>query len=131
MDYSSEHQIYQDHVLTHYEDPFHFGRLDNHTHSHEEKNSLCGDIVRLELSIDKDRIVDTYFSGKGCVISIAATSMLLEEMMDKAAKEVMDYSAAQMLDLFQAKLTPKRQQCCLLGWKALQQAIHAPVSTEP
>ncbi len=32
-----------------------------------------------------------------------------------------------MLALFGAKLTPNRQKCCLLSWRALQSAIYSPI----
>ncbi len=124
----SEEEIYQEHILDHYEDPFHRGHLAGATHAHEEKNPLCGDVVRIELVLDPTgRIADAYFEGDGCVISQASTSMLLEEMEGKTIDEAMSYSANEMLELFGAKLTPNRQKCCLLGWRTLQQAVHAPV----
>ncbi len=33
-----------------------------------------------------------------------------------------------MLGLFGAKLTPNRQKCCLLSWRALQSAIYSPLA---
>lgn len=124
----SEEEIYQEHILDHYEDPFHRGHLAGATHAHEEKNPLCGDVVRVELELDNEgRIVDCYFQGNGCVISQASASMLLEEMQGRTIEEAMNYSAEQMLDLFGAKLTPNRQKCCLLAWRTLQQAVHSPV----
>ncbi len=126
---SNEEEIYQEHILDHYEDPFHRGDLGGATHVHEEKNPLCGDVVRIELELDEEgKIVDCYFQGDGCVISQASVSMLLEEMFGKTVEEAMEYSAEEMLELFGAKLTPNRQKCCLLGWRTLQQAVHAPVS---
>src|SRR5262245_61759321 len=76
----SDEEIYQDHILDHYEDPFHRGHLDGATHAHQDKNPLCGDVVRIELEVDDNgKISDLYFSGEGCVISQASASMLLEE----------------------------------------------------
>jgi len=64
----SEEELYQEHVLDHYEDPFHRGPLEGATHAHEDKNPLCGDVVRIELKLDADgKIEDLYFTGDGCV----------------------------------------------------------------
>ena len=94
---------------------------------HEENNPLCGDVVRIELKLgDNGAIEDGYFSGKGCVISQASASMLLEEMVGKTVDDVKDFSAEKMLDLYGARLTPNRQKCCLLSWKVLQSTVHAP-----
>lgn len=125
---SNEEEIYQEHILDHYEDPFHRGALDAATHVHEEKNPLCGDVIRVQLKLGNDgKIADCYFEGEGCVISQASASMLLEELYGKTVEEAMQYSAEDMLKLFGAKLTPNRQKCCLLGWRTLQQAVHSPV----
>jgi nitrogen fixation NifU-like protein len=124
----SEEDIYQEHILDHYEDPFHKGSLPVATHAHEDKNPLCGDVVRIELAIDdQGRVADCWFNGTGCVISQASASMLLEQLHGKTIDEIKQFGADEMLDLFGAKLTPNRQKCCLLGWRVIQQAIHSPV----
>jgi nitrogen fixation protein NifU and related proteins len=126
---SNEEELYQEHILDHYEDPFHRGRLPSATHSHEEKNPLCGDVVRIDLRLDENgKIADAYFSGDGCVISQASASMLLEEIEGRTVDEVKHFSAEDMLKLYGARLTPNRQKCCLLSWKVLQSAVHSPVN---
>ncbi len=124
----SDEEIYQDHILDHYEDPFHRGHLAAATHAHEDKNPLCGDVVRIELAVDEDgKIENLYFDGAGCVISQASASMLLEEMFGKTVDDVKQFSAEDMLKLYGPRLTPNRQKCCLLSWKVLQGAVHSPV----
>ena len=49
-----EDELYQEHILDHYEDPFHHGHLPTATHAHEDNNPLCGDVVRIELELGKD-----------------------------------------------------------------------------
>ena len=125
---ASEEEIYQDHILDHYEDPFHRGHLGGATHAHEGKNPLCGDVVRIELTVDEEgKIRNLYFDGAGCVISQASASMLLEEMYGKTVDDVKVFAAEDMLKLYGARLTPNRQKCCLLSWKVLQEAVHSPV----
>jgi nitrogen fixation NifU-like protein len=125
----SEEELYQDHILDHYEDPFHKGQLTGRTHSHEDKNPLCGDIVRVDLKLDPDgKIADCYFSGDGCVISQASASMLLEELYGKTLDDLKHFTAEDMLKLYGPRLTPNRQKCCLLGWRVVLQAVHSPVT---
>jgi len=127
----SEEELYQEHVLDHYEDPFHRGELDDATHVHQDKNPLCGDVVRIELRLNGDgKIEDLYFTGEGCVISQASASMLLEQMHGKTVEDLKEFSAEAMLELYGPRLTPNRQKCCLLSWKVLQGAVHSPVSEE-
>jgi nitrogen fixation NifU-like protein len=123
-----EEELYQEHILDHYEDPFHRGHLPTATHAHEENNPLCGDVVRVELQLGPDgKIADAFFTGQGCVISQASASMLLEAMVGKTVDDVKRFSAEDMLKLYGARLTPNRQKCCLLSWKVLQAAVHSPV----
>jgi nitrogen fixation protein NifU and related proteins len=128
---TSEEELYQEHILDHYEDPFHRGTLSEATHAHQEKNPLCGDVVRIELKLGDDgKIEDAYFTGEGCVISQASASMLLEALVGKTVEDVKDFSAADMLELYGPRLTPNRQKCCLLSWKVMQSAVHSPIEKE-
>ena len=75
-----EEQLYQEHILDHYEDPYHRGHCQHCTHAHEDDNPLCGDVVRMELELlDNGQIKNVYFDGDGCCISQAAASMLVEK----------------------------------------------------
>ncbi len=124
-----EDELYQERILDHYEEPFHRGSCPGATHAHEEENPLCGDVVRVELEIGDDGTIrDAYFNGDGCCISQASASMLLEQICGRQVDDVTAFTAADMLALFGAKLTPNRQKCCLLCWRALQSAIYSPVS---
>lgn len=128
MAFSNEEEIYQDHVLDHYEDPYHRGRCPRPTHMHEDDNPLCGDVVHIELHVQPDGSVhEIWFEGDGCCISQASASMLVEAMEGKTVEEIKGFTADQMLELFRAKLTPNRQKCCLLSWKVLQSALYSPI----
>lgn len=127
MSFGSEEEIYQEHVLDHYEDPYHRGELASATHVHEDDNPLCGDTIRIDLRIgDDETIKEAWFSGDGCCISQASASMLTEKIEGMTLEELKAFSADDMLTLFQAKLTPNRQKCCLLSWKVAQAAVHSP-----
>jgi nitrogen fixation NifU-like protein len=89
---------------------------------------MCGDHIEVELEIDDgQQILNAMFSGDGCCISQAAASMLLEHLQGKNVAEVRAFTAHQMLGLFGARLTSRRQQCCLLAWRALQSATACPI----
>jgi nitrogen fixation NifU-like protein len=123
----NEEEIYQEHVLDHYEDPYHRGHVEQPTHHHEDDNPLCGDVIEIDLVIDSEgKISEAYFDGDGCCISQASASMLIEKMEGTHIDSVKNFSAEDMLKLFGPKLTPNRQKCCLLSWRVLQSAIYAP-----
>ena len=123
-----EEELYQEHVLDYYEDPYHRGSCPKPTHAHEDDNPLCGDVVRIELQIDESgKLREVWFEGDGCCVSQASASMLLEAMDGKTIEDVKSFSAEQMLKLFGGRLTPNRQKCCLLPWRVLQSAIYSPL----
>ena len=125
-----EDEIVQERILEHYEDPYHRGSCEYCTHVHEDRNPLCGDVVRMTLHIDDGgKFREVYFDGSGCCISQAASSMLVERFDGKTVEEVKNFTAEDMLKLFGAKLTPNRQKCCLLPWRVLQAAIFSPVDS--
>lgn len=125
---SNEQDIYEDHVLDHYEDPYHRGPLATATHGDEGKNPLCGDVIQVSIRLNSEGIVEeAWFDGEGCVISQASASMLIEKVEGKSMDEVKAFSADEMLELFGPRLTPNRQKCCLLSWRVLQSALHSPI----
>lgn len=126
---NSDEEIYLEHVMDHYEDPYHRGRCERATHVHEDDNPLCGDVVQVELRIGGDgRVEEAWFDGDGCCISQASASMLVEAIEGKTVEELKEFSADEMLKLFEAKLTPNRQKCCLLPWRVVQTAVFSPTN---
>ena len=53
------------------------------------------------------RSATAYFTGKGCVISQASASMLLEKMQGQTVEEAKQFSAEDMLKLYGARLNPE------------------------
>jgi len=130
MPVRDEEEIYQEHILDHYEDPYHRGSCEHPTHMHEDDNPLCGDVVHVEMRIGSDgRVQEAWFDGEGCCISQASASMLMEQIEGKTVEEVKKFSAQDMLELFGARLTPNRQKCCLLSWRVVQAALHSPIDS--
>ena len=128
---ASEQDIYEEHVLDHYEDPYHRGPCSSCTHRHEDDNPLCGDVIQVELRINGEgRIAEAWFDGDGCCISQASASMLMERIEGKTVDEVRQFSADDILELFGPRLTPNRQKCCLLSWKVVQTAVFSPTGDE-
>jgi nitrogen fixation protein NifU and related proteins len=125
---ANEEEVYQEHVLDHYEAPYHRGSCPAATHAHSDDNPLCGDFVRVELEINPEgRVQQAWFDGDGCCISQASASMLLQELEGRSREEIRAFTAKDMLQLFGARLTPNRQKCCLLPWRVLQAALYSPI----
>ena len=50
----NEQDIYEEHVLDHYEDPYHRGECEGATHAHEADNPLCGDVIHIDLRLSPE-----------------------------------------------------------------------------
>lgn len=116
-------------ILDYFESPQHRGVLELATHQQYVRNPACGDEVTLQLQIDVERIATARFKAAGCMISQAAASMLCEYVEQKRLADLAEFQADDMLNLIGVPLTPRRQQCGLLPFKALKTIVYASAKT--
>jgi len=113
--------FYRENILDHYRHPRNTGKLEDATHSHEENNPLCGDVIRIDLHVNDENIIDRVaFSGKGCAISQAAASMLTEMIEGKTLDEAKKISKDDILEALGIEIGPVRMKCALLSLKVLK-----------
>lgn len=117
-------EMYQDNILDHYENPSHRGTLEHPTFEIRDFNPLCGDEVHIQARLNEGHLAEICFEGKGCVISLAAASMLMEEVQGKTLDEIKKMGRQDMLDLLGVPLTTMRVKCAMLPLRALEKAIH-------
>jgi nitrogen fixation NifU-like protein len=140
--------LYQQVILDHCKKPRNFREMPGATCSAQGLNPLCGDQLKLFLTLDGDRIKDVSFVGSGCCISKASASLLTESVKGKTRAEV-----EKMFELVHEMVTtgqvkgdvgklavftgvhkyPARVKCAILAWHALVAALKGegkPVSTE-
>ncbi len=132
--------LYQEIILDHYRRPRNKGALHHADASVAMKNPLCGDEIELQLEFDGDTVRDVKFTGQGCSISQASTSMMTELVKGKREHEierlreaframVMGDATAETTSLGTARALagvsrfPARVKCALLGWNALEEGI--------
>jgi nitrogen fixation NifU-like protein len=116
--------LYRQNILDHYQTPRNFGTLDHPEISAEDANPLCGDKIRIDLRVKDGLIADVKFSGKGCAISLAAASMLTEEIRGKSLEEVKRIGKDEVLELLGIELGPVRLKCALLALKTLKVGVY-------
>jgi nitrogen fixation NifU-like protein len=113
--------FYKENILDHYRHPRNAGKLEHPTHSHEEHNPLCGDVIRMDLRVNEDNIIDQVaFTGKGCAISQASASMLTEMIQGKTLDEAKEIGKEQILEALGIEIGPVRLKCALLSLKVLK-----------
>ncbi|HVV64075.1 MAG TPA: SUF system NifU family Fe-S cluster assembly protein, partial [Rhizomicrobium sp.] len=81
-------ELYQEVILDHSRHPRHFGPLEGATHTGEGYNPLCGDRVKIYLTLDSEnRIAAINFEGKGCAISQASASLMSDMLAGRSVEE--------------------------------------------
>jgi len=109
--------------MDHFRNPRNYGTLEYPDFSSGEYNPSCGDAIAIQGIIKDDRIFKIAFTGKGCVISQAAASMLLEYCIGKTIDEIDAFDAHTMQELLGISLGPVRLKCALLPLHALKKGI--------
>jgi nitrogen fixation NifU-like protein len=123
--------MYREVILDHYKNPRGHGVIENADAEAEGQNPLCGDEVSIFVSFapDRETIEDVKFRGRGCAISQAATSMLMEMVKGKTAEDIASMPRDDLLDEVGIPLTPVRLKCALLGLGVLKVALHRAKGT--
>jgi nitrogen fixation NifU-like protein len=116
--------LYREVILDHYKNPRGHGVIEPADAEAEGQPPLCGDEVSIALAFEGDTIADVKFQGRGCAISQAATSMLMDMVKGRSAREVAAMSSEELLEEVGIPLTPVRLKCALLGLGVLKLALH-------
>jgi len=124
-------QMYREVILDHYKNPRGHGALDHPDAQAEGQNPLCGDEVSIYVAFaeDGETIEEVKFSGRGCAISQAATSMLTEMVKGRKASEVAVLPKEELLEEIGIPLSPVRLKCAILGLGTLKVALHKAKGT--
>lgn len=81
----------------------------------------CGDVMKLQLKLDKDRIVDVKFKTYGCGSAIASSTLFVEMLKGKTVEEaklIKDKDIAEAL-----QLPPIKLHCSVLAEDSIRRAI--------
>ena len=97
---SAADSLYQEVVLDHKRSPRHFGAVAGATHEARGRNPACGDEVQVQLRLEDGQVRDVGFTGQGCAICMASTSMMTEAVLGRDVQ-----AAAALHQHFRAVLT--------------------------
>ena len=80
--------MYSERLLDHFQHPRNAGELKSPDLTVEVSNPACGDILRLTIALEGERISAIAFKARGCTASIACGSVLTEIMAGKTFPEL-------------------------------------------
>ena len=116
---------YSDKVLDHYNNPRNVGSLDKS--SDEVGTGIvgapeCGDVMKLQIQVEGDRIVDAKFKTFGCGSAIASSSLATEWIKGKTLDEAMGISNTEIVQ--ELSLPPVKIHCSVLAEDAIKSAVN-------
>ena len=136
-------EMYNDLIMEHSMNSYNKKKLDHCDLCSKGHNPNCGDEIEIELILDGNVIKDMAFTGHGCAISQASTSIMIDTLKDKPieqAKEIIkdfikmikrenlseeEYSKLEDAIAFKNIANmPARVKCALLAWHTLEDLLN-------
>ncbi|HVS20182.1 MAG TPA: Fe-S cluster assembly scaffold IscU [Planctomycetota bacterium] len=116
---------YSDKVLDHYNNPRNVGSLDKG--STDVGTGIvgapeCGDVMKLQIQVEGDRIVDAKFKTFGCGSAIASSSLATEWIKGKTLDEALSIQNTQIVE--ELSLPPVKIHCSVLAEDAIKSAVN-------
>ena len=134
--------IYTELIAEHSRSSENRGHLEHPTATLRGHNPSCGDDITLELEVEGGKVKDLSFTGVGCAISQASTSIMIDLMRGKTVEEAKRLSDI-FLGMIKREITedealeeledaaalknisnmPARVKCAVLSWRTLKDAL--------
>ncbi|PTV98655.1 modular FeS cluster scaffolding protein NifU [Halanaerobium saccharolyticum] len=134
--------VYTELIMEHNKNSRNKHSLEDADLSEHGHNPSCGDDITLELKFDGNTISDAAFTGSGCAISQASTSIMIDLIKGKSIEEALelvetfiamikkDIEDQQELRKLKDAMAlknisnmPARVKCAVLSWHTLKEAL--------
>ena len=135
--------LYNDLIMEHSMNSYNKKKLEDANYSEMGHNPNCGDEIELQMKVKDNVIEDMAFSGHGCAISQASTSIMIDTLKGKTieeAKEIIktfiemikrEETDDEKLKLLEDAIAfrnvsnmPARVKCALLAWHTIEDIIN-------
>ena len=116
---------YSEKVIDHYQNPKNVGTLD------KSKSNVgtglvgapeCGDVMRLQIEVEDNKIIDAKFKTFGCGSAIAASSLATEWLKGMTLEEAVKMDNMELVE--ELNLPPVKIHCSVLAEDAIKSAIN-------
>lgn len=114
--------MYSPKVMDHFQNPRNVGEMPDADAVGKAGSPSCGDILRLYLKIENDRVSRASFKTFGCGAAIATSSILTELVQGKSLGELAALTNAQVAEAL-GGLPPIKMHCSVLAEQALRSAL--------
>lgn len=134
--------VYNELIMEHSMNSYNKKKLENADYQEIGHNPNCGDEITLELKLNGNVIEDMAFSGHGCAISQASTSIMIDTLRGKKISEAKDIVKT-FIEMIKREITdenelkkledaiafknisnmPARVKCALLAWHTIEEML--------
>ena len=134
--------VYNDLIMEHSMNSYNKKKLEGANYSEIGHNPNCGDEITLELKLDGNKIEDMAFTGHGCAISQASTSIMIDTLKGKTIDEAKEIIKT-FIEMIKRETTdekelkkledaiafrnvanmPARVKCALLAWHTIEDML--------
>ena len=135
--------VYNELIMEHSMNSYNKKELKDADYCEVGHNPNCGDEITLELKLNGDIIEDMAFTGHGCAISQASTSIMIDTLKGKTIKEAKEIVKT-FIEMIKRETTdekelekledaiafrnvadmPARVKCALLAWHTIEDILN-------
>lgn len=135
--------VYNELIMEHSMNSYNKRELKDADYCEVGHNPNCGDEITLEIKLNGDIIEDMAFSGHGCAISQASTSIMIDTLKGKTIKEAKEIVKT-FIEMIKRETTdekelekledaiafrnvanmPARVKCALLAWHTIEDILN-------
>ena len=142
-------EVYNELIMEHSMNSYNKKKLSCCDYCEMGHNPNCGDEITIELKLNGDIIEDMAFSGHGCAISQASTSIMIDTLKGKTVEEAKEIINT-FIEMIKSEITdekelkkledaiafkniahmPARVKCALLAWHTLEDILEKKKNNE-
>ena len=131
--------VYNDLIMEHSMNSYNKKKLKNPSFTEMGHNPNCGDEIELQVKLNGNIIEEMAFTGHGCAISQASTSIMIDVLKGKTLEEARDIVKT-FIEMIKREITddkelekledaiafknvsnmPARVKCALLAWHTIE-----------
>lgn len=114
--------MYNKRVMELFTNPINVGEIKNASGVGEVGNPVCGDIMRMYLSIENNTIRDAKFKTFGCAAAIVSSSIATQLIIGKTVEEALKVTNDQILKEM-GEIPSQKIHCSVLAEEAIYEAV--------
>ena len=115
--------MYSEQVLNEFYNPQNVGVIKGASGVGKVGNPACGDIMKVYIMVDGDRIVDAKFQTFGCAAAIASSSVATRMIIGKTIDEALKITNQDVIRELGGEMPAAKIHCSILAEEAIRAAV--------